>query len=473
MSIVDFDSLKVTTMTVIVELIGDAEIEYIFPLLNFTRLDLPKKTRQTKKFKIPFCDIPGAILSARYKDITRGIVKSKSNKYFRNSITIDLCTSRKHVSIKLSRNIIHMCGPDSRELVVESAEHILKHIKSIQSDLDYIKENREIHDITLNWVKEKSKGEYYIVDSETQEVLELDEGETLKLDDKISTEDFKVSNILMMNGEFKTKIIETPFEAWGKEDSIEHDNILTHNIYGTYYMIDYKTRQRVPCIYDTNFFIKPLSYDEDGNVEEYTFVDNYGNPFKTVRDQIITAMEVHSLNIPEEYPDNYPSGIDRRIANFYIKQEPNYNFYHVFCQYVECVKDIERVMSPNLSIGNINMAMINYSYSLGMSVNRWKLASTINGRDGFIVKYNNTTDHCVTISLPYELTEEMKKIRRKNKKTCHTFMVYKSGTVTQSGPNVDMMREAYEKFRNIIKSIKDEISNEGKEFNLKYIPVAK
>jgi len=471
MSIVDFDSLKVTTMTVIVDLEGDAEIEYIFPLLRLTRLDLPKNTKQTRKFKIPFCSVPGAILSARYKDVTRGIVKSKSKKFFRNSITIDLCTSSKNISVKLSRNKIHMCGPDSREIIIESATHILNHIRDIQADLDYIKSNNESHDITLNWVKEKSKGEYYIVDVDTQEILNLnvEEGETLVFDEQSKTE-FETGNILLPNGEFKTKRIETLYDAWGKEDSLDKDNILKHKTKGAYYMLDCKAQQKVPCIYDTNFFIKPTSYDEEGNAESYTFVDKYGNPFKTVKDEIITVMEVYSINIPEEYPNNYPAEIDERIANFYINQEPNYNFYHVFCQYIECVKNIDRVMSEDLSIGSINMAMINYSYSLGMSINRWKLASTINGMDGFIARYNNTTDHCVTISLPYELTEEMKKVRRKNKKSCHTFMVYKSGIVTQSGPNVDMMREAYIKFNNIIQSIKDTINIKGKEFNLKYIP---
>ena len=101
MSIIDFDCLKVTTMTVIVRMEGNVIIEKVFPLLNITRLDLPAPLRAIKKFKIPYCKVPGAILSAKYQNVTRGIVKSKDKKSFLNSITIDLCTSEKNINYQI------------------------------------------------------------------------------------------------------------------------------------------------------------------------------------------------------------------------------------------------------------------------------------------------------------------------------------------------------------------------------------
>ena len=105
-----------------------------------------------------------------------------------------------------------------------------------------------------------------------------------------------------------------------------------------------------------------------------------------------------------------------------------------------------------------------------MSVDRWALANYINDHNGFKARYCNSTDHSVTISLPYELTDEEKSVRRKNKPTRHTFMVHKSGIVTQSGPNIDMMRGAYYRFMATIMQIRDLIIQENKPFNLKYRP---
>ena len=116
------------------------------------------------------------------------------------------------------------------------------------------------------------------------------------------------------------------------------------------------------------------------------------------------------------------------------------------------------------------MAMINYSYSIGGAIDRWELANRIKDRNGFISKYDNSVDHSVTISLPYEIPEHRRGKKRKKKPPCHTFMVYRSGIVTQSGPDTDMMRDAYYLFRDTINDIKDEIIQKNVPFSLKYIP---
>lgn len=467
MSVLDFDSLKVTTMTVIVKLTGTAHIEYIFPLLDFTRIQLPDNIKQTKKFKIPFCGIPGAILSAKFKDTTRGIVKSKSGKFFRNSITIDLCTSKKNIVAKLSRHKIHMTGADSEELAIEAANHILDHIKTIQADLDYMAAHPESQETTIAWIKDNSKGEYFIIDAENHEILTLGPEEKL-----VQSETAGIYHIITAEGKVKTKNIEHLFDAWHADDYVDDDKVIRNVDNKPYYMYNGNdTDHLVSCILEQNFFIKPETYDEDGNITGYIFRNIYDKPVKIITQQILEVAEVHSLLIPSGYPNTYPEDIDKRIANFYIRQAPDYAYHHVFCQYIDCVKAIKEVMTSDLNVERLNMAMINYSYSLGMSIDRWQLANWINGRNGFSVRYNNTTDHCVTISLPYEIPDDMKLVRRKNKTPRHTFMVYKSGIVTQSGPNIQMMKEAYRIFIQTIMDIKDVICVEGKSFNLKYIPV--
>ena len=177
MSKLNFDTLKATTMTVIVPLEGKINIEAAFPLLKVTRLDLPPPKRFTKKFKLPFINLPGAILSASYLNMKRGIIKSKSDKFFRNSITVDVCTSRKNVNCKVSTNTIQECGPDSEELALEAADHIIKHLYDIQDELEYMHEHYVEAIQLTEWIKDVSKGDDYIVDSVSHEIIEFKEGD--------------------------------------------------------------------------------------------------------------------------------------------------------------------------------------------------------------------------------------------------------------------------------------------------------
>ncbi len=453
MTIIDFDHLKVTTMTVIVKLKGYTNIENAFPLLDITRLDLPPQIRHTKKYKIPYCGIPGAILSAKFQDITRGIIKSKSKHSFLNSITIDICTSKKNISAKLSGEIIHMCGPDSEELAVETARHIINHLHKLQEELNYINENIIKRDEAIQWIKDNTIGNDYIIDSETQEILQLEE------DEKISEE----NNIIKSDGKIKLKEHENIFNMWHKGDCVM-DNKIICDINKNPYIILTSKGERQQAILDVNFFINNYDINNDGDGEFY-YQDIDQNPIVIVTKHPIEILRVKNIIIPESYPDSYPDNINTRIINFYFKYAPDFAYYHVYCQFLDSVADIKNIATPDLDIEKVNMAMINYSYSLGMSIDRWELANNIGGKYGFIARYNNSTDHCVTISLPYKI------IKKKTK--CHTFMVYKSGIVTQSGPSIDTMYDAYYLFMNTIMEIRQYIIQNDKSFNLKYKPTRK
>jgi hypothetical protein len=453
MSIINFDCLKVTTMTVIVVLKGEAVIENIFPLLPITRLNLPPPLRPTKRFKIPYCGIPGAILSAKYSGITRGIVKSKTKQSFLNSITIDICTSKKNINVKLSGKKIQMCGADSEELSIETAEHVITHLKSLQNDVNYINSIPDIRDACIDWIKEKSRGEYHVIDAETQDIIELDP------EDKIVD-----GKILKSDGKYRVTELETIFSSWNTGDYISEDKIIC-DIHNEPYTILVNKEKQIAKL-NTNFFIKirPLTSGK----QTYYFVDLNNNPIVVIKKVPISVLEVNSIKIPEEYPDKYPEHLDARIINFYIRHAPDYSYHHVFSQFLDSVRETKLITTDDIGIESINMAMINYSYSLGMGIDRWALANYINGLNGFTARYCNSTDHSVTISLPYELPEGSNKVRRKNKTARHTFMVHKSGIVTQSGPNIDLMRQAYYKFLGSIYQIKHLIIQEGRSFNLKY-----
>jgi hypothetical protein len=493
MSIVDFNYLKVTTMTVIVKLKGKTLIENIFPLLDITRIELPTQIRSSKKFKLPYCGVPGAILSAKYRNITRGIIKSSSDKSFLNCITIDICTSKKNINCKLSGEMIQMTGPNSEGLARETAEHLIDHLINLQTELDYIGNiDQEDKMFSIEWLKENTIGKIHVIDSETQEIIEIDETDVLKdmgadigmdTDTEISFTDLetiqdyygKTYRILTSDGKIKEREEKETFDSWheGDEFKVIEGKTYLYDADGNQYNIISPIGEIVPAIIKETFFINTTIVNKN-TVYNFTGVD--GKPIQIIRRKPIEAMIVNSITIPDTYPDKYPDGIDERVVNFYLKYAPDFVYHHVYCQFLESIVDITEIISPDLGIDSLNMAMINYSYSLGMSINRWELVNRIRGRNGFTARFDNSADHCVTISLPYEnnnnsYEEQTTKTSRKKKEKCHTFMVYKSGIVTQSGPDIEAMREAYYLFMETIKDIKPFIMKKNTPFKLKYKPI--
>jgi hypothetical protein len=153
-----FEDCRLTTMTLVFVLEGCVFLDPAFSLLPITQVDFAPPGRRRKKFELPHCSEPGAILSVRYSGETRGIVRSSSGRYFKNSITIDLSTATKNVSIKLSQSKIQMCGASSEEQGREGAQYLIDHLLRIQDELDYIQGNQDKAKETLGWLREVCRG---------------------------------------------------------------------------------------------------------------------------------------------------------------------------------------------------------------------------------------------------------------------------------------------------------------------------
>lgn len=124
----------------------------------------------------------------------------------------------------------------------------------------------------------------------------------------------------------------------------------------------------------------------------------------------------------------------------------------IILRYINKIKDIA---DYPLSISSIHKVMINYNYDLGFRVNRWLLSNYIKEVDpGFHCDYDNTVHYSVIIKLP--ITDK-KSVFKSKKRPYHTFIVYKSGLVTQSGPDEGLMEVAYNRFMDTISIIKDYI----------------
>lgn len=153
----NFDDLKITTTTLILQLEGQVVPEAAFQLLPITRVNMPVK-RSAAKCKLPHCPTPGAILSMKFKNSTRGVVRS-IKRPFKNAVTIDISTSKKNISVKLSDFKMQICGAPSKEDGHEAATLIIQHMKYIQYVLYKMRDNPKLTLEIIEWVNENTKGE--------------------------------------------------------------------------------------------------------------------------------------------------------------------------------------------------------------------------------------------------------------------------------------------------------------------------
>ena len=352
MNITPFEDLPVTTMTMIMSLSNWVNTECAFHLLPITRIAIGQ-TRESSKCKLPHCAIPGSILSMRYRCNVRGVIRSKSDS-FKNAVTIDISTTKKNISLKLSPFSIQMCGASSRADGVEAATHVLNHLKRVQGLLDKIQANIPDALEVIKWIKENTKGD----------------------------------------------ITEKPH--WDREQS---DGI-TLRIY------------------------------------------------RPTRDYSI----VKPKNL---IPDN----LDKEIAMFILSMTDDFMYHSDMCSKLDFIPTISTIIEEPLELKHVDEAMVNYNYSLGFEVDRASLNQLIDGQNGFISRYNNALANSVTIELPYDPPPGTAIKRRKNKVPHHTFLVYRSGSVTQSGPGGQLMHDAYYLFMNTISLLHPYI-----EYNACYTP---
>lgn len=360
---VDFDELKVTTMTLVVILDGDVNLTTIHYLLELTPTMIPCNGRKSKKKKLPRGE-PGSVFYSRYLDSTRGTFFGGSRNIFKNSITLELSTDVKNLNMKLSSKKVQMCGAASVENGKQGVNLLIAKIKDIQSDLDYISEHIEEANTVVEWIEENTKGEEIEIEVNDEE---------------------------LQTKELQTEIEESPIEK-----------------------------------------------------------------------EIII-----SIKNPSEIPEH----IDQRIAHFLLKQIRHYDDHTIYNQFTRwAISQRRAILSEDLKIGEIKKAMVNYNYDLGFEVDRSALARQINGLNGFFSQYANSVVRTVTIKLPYNVPPEEEEMRKKNKTPCHTFLVYRSGKVTQSGPNEEANKIAFYRFIETIKSILNKISRSGSTVKFCYTP---
>lgn len=153
-----FKDIPITTMVVICDIDGIIELPEVFTLMPVTKLTLNSITKN----KLPHHPVPGSILSMRYNECIRGIVmkkkspsnaNSKKGSHFKNAITVDMSIEDKNVNLRLTPRSIHMTGIKSMHQAESTVDHLVRHIKNIQENIDYMQSHPDQTAACVNHIK--------------------------------------------------------------------------------------------------------------------------------------------------------------------------------------------------------------------------------------------------------------------------------------------------------------------------------
>lgn len=181
-------------------------------------------------------------------------------------------------------------------------------------------------------------------------------------------------------------------------------------------------------------------------------IEKYDNVTLAIRTRL---KDDNLIVVPEEIPTN----IDKQLAEFYLVSCNDLMYHSDLCRHMDRMNTLPFIVDQPLEINNVQLtnvevAMMNYNYSLGFKVNRFRLNQLIDGRNGFVSRYNNALSTSVTIEKPYAPNNNRVIKRRKNKVPHHTFLVYSSGSVMQSGPGGELMRNVYYEFMTLMQELR-------------------
>lgn len=399
--IVNFDDLRVTTLTDIIKFEPHIDLISVFALILLPISYIEKYlfdvkgTKNLLKNRKLLTDKPGTILSLRYGDNYRGLPRKQP---FRNGITIDLSTSVKIVSIKLAPASIQIIGSNSKELSIEVYTHILNHLNYINLVVKTKKllSNDEL-DQMITWLKQYSKGSIYRVIPGTN--ILNDDGEVVySLRDPTT-----VHNQALEINKFDDIVF--PFLLQKLTDFARYDMYCD-------FLDFFKT---VDNVIDENASSDTSSmYDivSDSSSDKKEVID-----FKTPTNILISKKNNDTFNVTQHSTSmiNYNYQLPFKINRLKLKKCID---NHEYTQYIE--------------------------------------------DKPFIAIFDQTIHNFVSLKLEFEYTQDdnISIKRRKNKKN-NTFIIYESGNVTQSSPHQEIARCSYYYFQRVMRELAPYISKKS------------
>lgn len=390
----DFEQLKITTVTVLLKLSG---IVYNLPCVNISLpiSEIPqcdKKKTYSKLVEIPHSvDRAAGIVGCVFQEESIGIKRSRK-KVFKNCVAMDMQSNLKNINIKLSKEKIHLVGASSWDDGIRSGMNLVKHLNYIQSILTMVNSG---------------------------EISQIQVASTLLFFKKL----------------------------------IKGEKIKVHKIL--------ESRKVKQCGL------------------EILVTDSY---------------YVHELIKHNLVLDELPQNVSQDLLQYLILKLGGIDYYETYLEYIDRILATKEIISENLTIVKSKLIMVNFNFKLNFIVNRVKLSHHMR-RLGFFSQFDPTSSYSAAIYIPYykdkvletleclqedsyedfmnelkdntdeenmmdsyddeeEVSTKNTKTKKKNKVKKITFLVYKEGSVTMSGPGGDIMKEAYNRFISAVNSIR-------------------
>lgn len=160
-----------------------------------------------------------------------------------------------------------------------------------------------------------------------------------------------------------------------------------------------------------------------------------------------------------EYPlCQLPEELDVNIARFLMSLITDYYYYNDMYNKIETILSVPDVVynfnEVPLNVDCWGFSMINYNYNLKYEINLESLDNLIDGQYGFYSHYQNSLANCVTIEMGYDADSYPFIKQRNNKVPRITFLCYKTGSITHSGPGGSLMKESYDLFHLMMADLK-------------------
>ena len=462
-----FDDLSVSNMVVNVPLNTKIDLMSIISLIPLfyppnrmthkKKIELPEiasreliQFSKDRKTDFGYC-FPGDIIYAGYRSgdivIKRGMIRSKK-KPFKNAIELDIGSEQKFINCRLSLNSIHVCGAKSDEMIIFAVNHLLDKIKYIQSLIDRMKDNVEMTYATMNWISEKTKGEEKCFIKNTSIIVDRS----------------KINNGRVINHQFDLKLNELHLLLGYILSKLDSSHTEVHQLLSYIYNL-FETSKDASLIYQLTVIYESLAaFTFDQTTIPLRLMNQIQIFFQNVKDLVdysrispwYEEVETHICSIcPNEYhTQNYPEGIDRELANYLISLMPDYIFHETYVKQLSWILTINRLYESELAINLLEYISINYNYNLGAELRLYRLIDEFR-KLGIHAEQDNTSQHWLTVHIPYEIPEELKAfILKKQDKYVHTFIIYKGGSVTQSGPHPILNRVAFQTFITAFEQVK-------------------
>ena len=358
--------------------------------------DLDNELYMNAVFRLCTLEKIGDIKCISYQEFKRGIPPKKKKKVkdsvsskgcWKNGLCINMYSN---ISVKLSDKTLHITGCKSHEQAHDCFKDLRENFSEVESNIKYINENIEIAKQCVNWITENIKGDEIYVVKNSQIVVDP-----------------------------------TDVVIYGPKIYLNIASKL------------YKNLELAKHLIPLGSCIEKFVYERDNKIIDYPLIE---------LEKFITIKDV-------KREDAISKGCDERIYDFYIDKRKDFTRYDEYILNLDWFLKIDSLYKRGHELTQIDFGYgnNNYNYNLGFLVNLKSLNGIFSDTHDFICEYQNEISKFATVTFQIEIPPHLlPQIRKKEKAKLPKFIIYNTGSITQSAPHPELADISRKRFIEII-----------------------